>query len=325
MTKGAEDQSFIWGTGLLSGAGSDASTSTFYYLQDHLGSPVRLLGQDSNQETLAYDEFGVLEVGAASGMGGFGNPFGFTGYQRDGISDLWYAQARYYNPGAGRFAAEDPIRDKFNWYGYCGGNPIGFTDPSGLIFGLIGRGRNNSSDDCPQMGSVVNILDVPFFNQNDTPTTKANNLCWATSTAMIVAFYLEDEVDRTLDIALHVANSTGTYYNQPRRWVSSDNVGIDGITLRQRQSPGTLTEREIRAEIAAENPFGVLYRGYIIQYDGSKDEKKSGHWVVVTGYRIEDGNFYVVYNDPLNDGPNERSFDDFGEDQFGREWLWTAR
>jgi len=33
----------------------------------------------------------------------------------------------------GRFSAEDPIRDKFNWYGYCGGNPVNFIDPRGLF------------------------------------------------------------------------------------------------------------------------------------------------------------------------------------------------
>jgi len=39
---------------------------------------------------------------------------------------------RYYDPKAGRFLSEDPARDGVSWYGYCGGNPIGWVDPWGL-------------------------------------------------------------------------------------------------------------------------------------------------------------------------------------------------
>ena len=38
----------------------------------------------------------------------------------------------YYDPEIGRFLNEDPIRDGNNWYAYCGNNPVGFVDPSGL-------------------------------------------------------------------------------------------------------------------------------------------------------------------------------------------------
>jgi RHS repeat-associated protein len=35
-------------------------------------------------------------------------------------------RARYYDSTTGRFTQEDPIRDGYNWYSYCGGNPVGF-------------------------------------------------------------------------------------------------------------------------------------------------------------------------------------------------------
>ena len=114
-------QSFVWGNSLLSAKGE----KDFYYLQDHLGSPVRLLGENQD-DVLGFDEFGVPK---------FENdlqPFGFTGYQIDGVSGLQYAQTRYYDPMLGRFSAEDPIKDQVNWYGYCNGNPVNFIDPSGL-------------------------------------------------------------------------------------------------------------------------------------------------------------------------------------------------
>jgi len=116
-----------------------------------LGSPIRLLGND-NSEAMAYDEFGVLEISASTHN--FNNPFGFTGYQTDKISELYYAQARYYSPTSGRFFAEDPIKDRLNWYGYCNANPVAFVDPTGLA-------------ECP--GVVCNIL-------GPMPTW-GNNLC----------------------------------------------------------------------------------------------------------------------------------------------------
>lgn len=40
-------------------------------------------------------------------------------------------RARYYNPNICRFINIDPIRDGFNWYGYCGSNSINSIDPTG--------------------------------------------------------------------------------------------------------------------------------------------------------------------------------------------------
>ena len=114
-------QNFTWGNSLLAGSG----TNIFYYLQDHLGSPIRLLGDEGNIAQV-FDEFGVTKFENDT------QPFGFTGYQWDKVSGLQYAQARYYSPVLGRFGAEDPIKDRINWYDYCGGNPINFIDPDGL-------------------------------------------------------------------------------------------------------------------------------------------------------------------------------------------------
>ena len=164
------NQNFIWGDSLLAASGNANDTenvSTFYYLQDHLGSPIRLLhtGQSNytnptggnfppvemhNTTPLAYDEFGVPSTPEAStnqSAGKYNNPFGFTGYQHDNVSGMQYAQARYYNPHKGRFMAEDPIKDSNNWYNYCGGNPATFRDPSGLYRIYVSRRRR---DLCPE-------------------------------------------------------------------------------------------------------------------------------------------------------------------------------
>jgi RHS repeat-associated protein len=59
----------------------------------------------------------------------------FTGKDYD-ASGLVYFNARYYDPVIGRFITEDPSRKGRGWYTYCGNNPMGYTDPSGLDAGM---------------------------------------------------------------------------------------------------------------------------------------------------------------------------------------------
>jgi RHS repeat-associated protein len=110
-----------------------------------------MVGNDSagSGVPLAYDEFGVPLVEAG---GDLGNPFGFTGYQMDSVSGLYYAQARYYEPQTGRFTARDihwhpgnmiygdnnspvpgllSIRQAGNLYAYCVQNPLIYIDFTG--------------------------------------------------------------------------------------------------------------------------------------------------------------------------------------------------
>ena len=120
MTEGAQSQSFTWGNELI-------AADDMLYLQDHLGSPIRLI--HNWQTPLAYDAFGVMTVGMTPNVR---QPFGFTGYEVDSVSGLSYAQARYYSPEQGRFTAEDTAHDGTNWYGYCHANPLRFVDKDGL-------------------------------------------------------------------------------------------------------------------------------------------------------------------------------------------------
>ncbi len=59
------------------------------------------------------------------------NPYRYCGEYLDLESDYVYLRARYYDPSIGRFISEDPAFDGYNWYVYCGGNPIMRWDPSG--------------------------------------------------------------------------------------------------------------------------------------------------------------------------------------------------
>ena len=141
--KGKHRQTFYWDMNVS--AMEDENRTLQYYLQDELGSPLRVLYRSGSGAAYGYDEFGVdlydPEKNPCAGRQysrqGEHQPFGFTGYRYDDISGTYFAQAREYQPGEGRFTAEDILRGRntipktLNRYGYCWGNPIQYVDVNG--------------------------------------------------------------------------------------------------------------------------------------------------------------------------------------------------
>lgn len=80
-----------------------------------------------------YDAFGNQKTENANDT----NPFRYSGEYFDTETGLIYLRARYYDPSAGRFISEDPIKDGLNWYAYCENNPVMFVDPMGLEYGKL--------------------------------------------------------------------------------------------------------------------------------------------------------------------------------------------
>ena len=126
---------------------------------------------------MALDEFGVSmsvegikQENYKNQNQNFTNPFGFTGYQSDNITNLYFAQARYYMPKIGRFNVEDPKKDQLNWYNYCNGNPITFLDPSGLV--IIPIPSNDSIQIFP---SIFPFWGVPPNELPNIPFSKTFN------------------------------------------------------------------------------------------------------------------------------------------------------
>ena len=141
--KGKHRQTFYWDMNVS--AMEDENRTLQYYLQDELGSPLRVLYRSGSGAAYGYDEFGadLYDPEKKPGAGrqysrqGEHQPFGFTGYRYDDISGTYFAQAREYQPGEGRFTAEDILRGRntipktLNRYGYCWGNPIQYVDVNG--------------------------------------------------------------------------------------------------------------------------------------------------------------------------------------------------
>lgn len=81
-------------------------------------------------DTYEYDAFGneTLENEKSEY-----NPFRYNGQYYDEETGFIYLRNRYYDPSIGRFTQEDPVKDGFNWYVYCGNNPVNRVDPLGLF------------------------------------------------------------------------------------------------------------------------------------------------------------------------------------------------
>ena len=100
---------------------------TYYHFNAH-GDVVALTNSNGTKtKSYSYNAFGVEYNEATLDS----NPFRYCGEYYDKETKTIYLRARYYNPAQGRFTQEDPIRDGFNWYTYCGGNPVNFIDPRG--------------------------------------------------------------------------------------------------------------------------------------------------------------------------------------------------
>ena len=110
--------------------GGAAST----YLQDALGSTVALTNTAGAIQTgYAYDPYGNVTASGTANS----NPYQYTGRENDGTG-LYYYRARYYAPTMARFVSEDPsgFVAGQNVYEYVKGNPVNWTDPSGLQIAL---------------------------------------------------------------------------------------------------------------------------------------------------------------------------------------------
>ncbi len=125
-----------------SSQGKKSVVEKLYYLQDELGSTIGLVDNKGKYvERYSYDEFGrPIKSDSSQGIKNANNPFGFTGYQYDESTGLYFAQARYYMPEVGRFVSRDAYAGNIteslslNLYTYCLNNSLTYYDPSGNIY-----------------------------------------------------------------------------------------------------------------------------------------------------------------------------------------------
>lgn len=105
-------------------------SETFYFHNDHLGTPQALTDKDQNVVWQAeYDPFGKATETVAT----VEQNLRFPGQYLDRETGLHYNYFRTYDPAIGRYTQSDPIGlgGGINTYGYAYQNTIRYTDPTG--------------------------------------------------------------------------------------------------------------------------------------------------------------------------------------------------
>ena len=129
-----------------------------YYLQDELGSPLRIEDESGfTRETYGYGAFGEDLYGNQGVL----QVFGYTGYQRDNVAGTYYAQAREYQAEVGRFVSEDFVGGvtghpySINKYQYCAENPLAYIDLNGkfLITAILATAAIGAG-----VGAGINLI-----------------------------------------------------------------------------------------------------------------------------------------------------------------------
>jgi RHS repeat-associated protein len=170
---------------------SDATVSTRYFTQDHLGSIAVITDENANVlERLSYDAWGKRRF-----PNGTDDPAdsitsqtsrGFTGQEELADVGLVHLNGRVYDPLVGRMMSADPfVPDPMNgqaWnrYSYVINNPLSITDPNGYcflglcsVFKAIGNafnslyhGLQNLLRSVPILGNILEIAAVALCGGN---------------------------------------------------------------------------------------------------------------------------------------------------------------
>jgi RHS repeat-associated protein len=104
-----------------------------YLYTDHLGGINAIQRPNGALEQMRYYPFGRYRSGGPSPI----TDRGFTGQRENMGLGLYYYNARYYLPGAGRFLSADTIipnpqnPQSLNRYAYTLNSPLNYSDPSG--------------------------------------------------------------------------------------------------------------------------------------------------------------------------------------------------
>jgi RHS repeat-associated protein len=137
IVEGTEPVTWVFEPGMFTPLAKVEGDKRYGIITDHLGTPTALLDEAGELAWKAQlDVFGVAHVDVMKTA----CPWRFPGQYEDEETGLYYNRFRYYDPLAGRYVSQDPIRlaGGDNLYGYVP-DPLAWIDPLGLNCGRKGE------------------------------------------------------------------------------------------------------------------------------------------------------------------------------------------
>lgn len=140
-----------------------------------------------------YDEYGIPQSGNAG-------RFQYTGQAWLAELGIQYSKARMYSPTLGRFMQTDPIgyAGGLNWYDYVHGDPVNFSDPSGLCVQVAGPdGVYSPPAVCPPPRTpwTPSGIRSPF---GDPRTSNADAIALFFARRQLIPILIDMGIDRNL-------------------------------------------------------------------------------------------------------------------------------
>jgi RHS repeat-associated protein len=146
--------------------GATPQDAVYYYLNDHLGTPLKVLDESGIVAWQAdYESFGCANNITQS----FINNFRFPGQYDDHETGMLYNYHRYYDPAIGRYLTPDPIglEGGINLYAYVNNDPVNFIDPLGLVWKTVSHEHHKTRNILTfLLNRITNIIgkgDNPSF------------------------------------------------------------------------------------------------------------------------------------------------------------------
>jgi len=140
----------------------------FFVHKDVLGSVTAITNEQGSPSFFAYDIWGKRLDPKTWKPASTGFTKGYTGHQHWDDLRLINMGGRLFDPEIGQFLQVDPILNLdipslgLTAYSYCYQNPLYYSDPSGYLFGKIGRAIGNVFRD-PGRAILRGFIGAPIF------------------------------------------------------------------------------------------------------------------------------------------------------------------
>ncbi len=239
-----------------------ATSHTIWPLHDQQGTVIAAISDDWHDDQddvqhFKYDAYGLLKFDTEQDPSLANRLVSLhAGRDWDEVSDLYYNNARWYDPAMQRFISQDPLGfggGDTNLYRYCGNSPTNATDPSGFvietgwdIFSVVvgigsvgldiyniattGEGWGDLGLDLFGLGVDVGAAFVPFVPGGMSVAMKARRAYRIADTAIDIGRKIDTGINAyqavQSGIASYDAYQRGDYWNMA---LSGVGAGLGGL------------------------------------------------------------------------------------------------